>query len=68
MCNGLCDDNDNSVNVLDAQHWMTFAVKQICPSKDEYINEVTLHWNCANSSGIACEAWPTSEEMELAEN
>jgi len=35
MSQCLCDDDGNPVLPLDGQPWKTFAVKQICPSKDD---------------------------------
>ena len=48
MSHGLRDDDGNPVLSLEGDPWKTFPVKQIRPSKDDYIKEVIRRWNQTN--------------------
>ena len=50
MCLGLRDGDGNPILSLNSAPWKDFALRQIRPSKDEYINEVIRRWNRENSS------------------
>ena len=53
MSVGLRDDDGNPVLSLDNAPWKTFASKQIKPTKDEYIKEVTRRYQRKNVGSAA---------------
>jgi hypothetical protein len=64
MSIGLSDDDGNPVLPLDDQPWKTFALKQIRPSKDDYINEVNRRWIRENS-GVSVRLGPRPRKWNL---
>ena len=66
MSHGLRGDDGNPTLSLEVDPWKTFPVKQIRPSKDDYIKEVIRRWNQRNGGiGSAAKVGPRPRAWNL---